>query len=179
MTLRLRFVAVLALGATSCGSASDRATVDGAEAASLRFTPSSLLDAHECLPVGNGYCLRAYGRAWSPGATGPGITTSVHASFRPPMSVGRRRALRLGHASNGGHYAHAPADPSEGLFLLIFRHGDEENEVMNTTIAEGWATVVDVPAGPGAPLTLRLELRLSTGESLDVTLSAPVARETC
>ena len=95
------------------------------------------------------------------------------------MSAGRRRALRLGHASSGGHYVHAPADASDGLFLMIFRHGDAENEVTSTTIAEGWATVVDAPAGEGASLTVRLELRLSTGERLDVTLSAPVARETC
>lgn len=178
MTPALRLVAVLTLGAVGCGTASDPATV-AESTTSLRFEPSSLLDAHECLPVGSGYRLRANGRAWSPGATGPGISTSVHASVHPPIDAGHRRALRLGFASNGGHYAHAPADSSEGLFLLIFSHGDADNEVMNTTIAEGWATVLDVPSGPGGPLTVRLELRLSTGESMDVTLSAPVARETC
>lgn len=175
----LSIVAALALGAAGCSGAAERGAADDAETASLRFTPSSLLDAHECLPVGSGYRLRAYGRSWSPGATGPGISTSVHASLHPPMNVGRRRALRLGHASNGGHYAHAPADPSDGLFLLIFRHGDADNEVMNTTIAEGWVTLLDVPAGEGSALTIRLELHLSTGATVDVTLSAPVAVETC
>lgn len=173
------FAAFAALGCSA--PITEDSTVENAGTASLRFEPTSLFDAHRCLPGAKSFRLRANGRSWSPGATGEGIQTSFFLSASAPMHVGLRRPLVLRFAGPGGHYASSPTTPDDGdgVFVMSFAHGDTRSEIENTTIVEGALTVVDVPTDDGSAFGVRLELRLSTGATLDVTLSRPITTETC
>lgn len=169
-----------------CGSADGAATnapVNGPKS-TLRFVPETVkadTNVRDCpskpLPSSQDvYALFATGRSWSAGASGDGIPTRISVSASPPFDRNVPLALV---SRNAGEQQEAQSAGDEPVFRVELRHGASQWEIATTEIRRGTMEVLDVDRATGAPFRVHVELELSTGETIDVTLSAPLALAAC
>ena len=69
--------------------------------------------------------------------------------------------------------------PQRPSFRVDFVHGASQWEVGTTEIRGGTMEVLDLDRATGAPFRVHVVLELSTGETIDVTLAAPLKLAAC
>lgn len=173
----------LLVGCGSADSTPAEAPVNGPKS-TLRFEPETIVadtNVRDCKSTGlpspqDVYQLSATGRSWSAGASGEGIPTRISVSASPPFE--RNVPLEL-VSRNVGVAQEAQSAGEEPVFTVAFRHGASQWEIASTEIHRGRMAVLDLDRTAGAPFRVHVELELSTGETIDVTLSAPLALAAC
>lgn len=169
-----------------CGSADNNASTEPVNGpkSTLRFEVDTVVadtNVRDCktseLPSAQDvYQLSATGRSWSAGASGEGIPTRISVSASPPFD--RNVPLEL-VSRNVGQAQEAQSAGEEPAFTVAFRHGASQSEIASTEIRRGRMSVLDLDRSAGAPFRVHVELELSTGETIDVTLSAPLKLAAC